>query len=300
MAEITPHNVLLGLPLLQWRGIESPPYDLANFRVKHNQSPRRFPYVDGAGHDHTGRDEIPMSFRLHFINTLAPGAAVQLFPDLFEQWQEALLDGSSGDLRHPIRGPLRARVQDFEVDIDAKKSMAGGWITVNFTDTLDDPAEQTQFQPLENNITALAEAADSALEATGIEFPEGVGEPLADLLQQTEGFLFSSTLTIGGVINQVKGQIQQVVDTLDAVDNAANLAARDVVTQLYGALLDAQDALGAGTSRATSEVTFSFVTTLTAVATEVDNTVEELMGLNTGLLRSPSIPAGTAIKFYTE
>lgn len=300
MADITPTNILNGLPPLEWRGLTAPPYDITPINVTQTQSERLFPYIDGAGHDHTGRDPIRMTARLHFINTLALEASPRLFPDLYEQWKDACLDGSAGDLRHPLLGPIRARVIDFAVDVNARQSIAGVTMTVTWVDTLDNPAEETEFQPLENNITALATAADSALEETDIEFPTGTGDPLADALQQVEGFITSTVNTVGGVVNQVSGQIEQLVDTIDAADNALNFPARDNLVQLYGALLDASDRLGAGTSRATSETTFPFATTLSAAASELGNTTNELMTLNLALLRSPSIPPNTPIKFYTE
>lgn len=300
MADITPQNIITGLPPLQWRGLDAPPYDIAPISVKHTQSERLFPYIDGAGHDHTGREPIQMNVRLHFINTLALESSPRLFPDLFEQWKEACLDGSAGDLRHPVLGPLRARVVDFAVDVNARTSLAGATMTVTWVDTLDDPAQETEFQPLENNITALSVAADSALEEVEIEFPTGTGDPLADAIQQVEGFITATANTVNGIVNQVSGQIEQLVDTIDAADNALDFPARDTLVQLHGALADVSLRLGAGTSRATSETTFPFATTLSAAASELGNTTQDLMTLNLALLRSPSIPPNTPIKFYTE
>lgn len=298
---ITPQNIVQGLPLLQWRGLEPPPYDMAPVDVKHSQAERKFPYIDGAGHDNTGRDPLNLDFRLFFINTLAIRSGTRLFPDLFEAWKDALLDGSSGDLRHPIMGPIRARVSSFDIEVDANKSLAGAIINVTFIETLDNPADQIQFQPLENNITELAVAADSALSDAGIVFPEGGPSNLASFLQQLEGLAVSAAFVANGLVNQGLGLIEQLIDTIDAVNSVDVFAARDVLTQLYSGLLDAQEKIGAGTSRRTTVISLPFTTTLSDVANDnSQNTVEDLMGLNTALLRSPSIPANTAIKIYTE
>ena len=300
MADILPQNIINGLPALQWRGLDAPPYDIAPIEVSHTQAERRFPYIDGAGHDHTGRNPVKFTVRLYFINTLALEASTRLFPDLWEQWRAALLDGSAGDFRHPLLGPLRARVVSWNAELDANKSLAGVMVNVNWTETLDDPSQASDFQPLENNITALAVAADSALEAIGpvAQFEEG--PPLADLLQQAEGFAFSTSLTVGGVLNQAKGVVGQTIDTLDAVDSAVVFAARDIHVQLYSAILDASEKLGAGTSRGTGFREFPFSTTVSAVATATGNVVADIMTLNRDLLGSPVIPAGTSVKFYTE
>lgn len=300
MAEVTPQSILFGLPALEWRGLEAPPYDTAPISVTHNQSPRKFPYIDGAGHDHTGRDPIRMTVRLFFINTLDLTAGIPLFPDLFELWKDALLDGSSGDLRHPILGPVRARVMTFDVNLDANVSLAGATVTVNWEDTIDNPAEQSDFEPLENNVTALAEAADNAMSALGIDFPDGGPSNLANLLQQLEGFIFSAQLSVSGLINQAQGVVEQLVDTIGRRDDALDYPALDNLTLLHSALTDASLSIGSQRSRGTTTTTFPFATTLPTVGGEVGNTTEELMSLNLALLRSPSIPPNTPITVYTE
>lgn len=299
MADITPQSVILGLPALQWQGLDAPPYDIAPISVRHNQSERKYPYVDGSGHDNTGRDPIQLTARLHFINTLALKSPVRLFPDLFEQWKNELLFGGAGDLRHPILGPVRARVVSWDVDLNANQSLAGAVVNVTWVDTIEDPAVVTDFQPLENNITVMALAADSALEKAGIDYPDGIGQPLADLLQQAEGFITLNANTLAGVVNQARGTIDQLVDVVSAADNALNFAAKDILIQLSMALVDLANK-AVITARATSQVTYSFPQTCDAVARNVGNTTAEIMELNVSLLRSPQIPPSTAITYYTE
>jgi prophage DNA circulation protein len=296
MAIPPPSSILLALPLLKWRGVTWQYYDAAPVSVTHSQAERVFPYVDGAGHDNTGRDPIKMNFRLMFYNTLTPSA----FPSLFEQWRDLLLDGGPGDLVHPILGPMRARVMSFDIVADANQTTAGVSVNVTWTDTVDNPAAATNFSPLQLNATTIAQTADSQLSDAGIDFPEGGPANLADLFQQVDGLIFSATLSIGGLINQAKGTIAELVDRVEARDDPALWAIRTNLITLYDATLDIQDRLGAAAARQASTSTFPFPTTFGRIARETGNTVGELMTLNQSLLTAPQIPAGTPIKFYAD
>lgn len=297
MAEITPLSILLGLPPLEWRGLSAPAYDTAPMSVTHSQAERKFPYIDGAGHDHTGRDPLSLTARIYFINSLNGETA---FPEQFEAWKAALLDGSAGDLRHPAIGPVRARPASFSVTLDAKLTIAGAILDVTWVETVDDPSQASDFEPLQANAAASAAHVDSQLEAIGAPFPEGGPSNLADLFQQVEGFISSAGASVNGLVNRALGTIEAMTDIVETLDRATAFPALDGLKSLYSQTLDIAFSIGAGTSRATSQRTFPFATTIPNAATELGNTTQELMGLNLALLRSPSIPANTPIKYYTE
>src|SRR5262245_51552162 len=87
-------NVIGQLPELTWRGLDPVPVEDASYDFSHDQAERRYPYVDGAGHDHTGRGPIRFTARLLFHNTLQ----ADLYPHTWEEWRAALFDGASGEL----------------------------------------------------------------------------------------------------------------------------------------------------------------------------------------------------------
>jgi prophage DNA circulation protein len=264
--------------------------------VSHSQAERVFPYIDGAGHDNTGRDPIKMNFRLMFYNTLTPGA----FPGEFELWRAALMNGGPGDMVHPILGPIRARVLTFDIVADANRTTAGVLVNVTWTDTVDNPADATSFNPLKLNAVAIAKKVDSQLSDAGIDFPEGGPSNLADLFQQIDGAIFSATLSINGLVNQAKGTAAALVERVEAKDDPALWAIRTNLITVYDAALDIQDRLGAAAARQADSNVFSFPTTLNRVARETGNTVAELMTLNQSLLSSPQIPPGTKVRFYAD
>ena len=296
MAEPTPQSILTGLPALTFRNLDSPPYDIAPISVTHSQAERRFPYVDGAGHDHTGRDPIEINTRFYFINTLQVGA----FPDLYEQWFAELMDGRPGEMLHPYLGPINARVMSFNVNADANVTLAGVIVDVTWTDSLVDPAESFEFSPLQVSAAELAAAGDQALSDAEIDFPAGGPANLADIFQQIQGLLFSTSLKVNGLINQAKGIIDSMIGIVDLANDSRLYPARDLLTQTYAATLDFEAKMGPAISRPTATISHSYSTTLSAFAGEVGNTTEEIMGLNLSLLVSPSVPASTPITYFSD
>ena len=130
-----PIRAIQGLPLPTFRGLEFPPYDDASFSFRHNQVPASYPYIPGASHDSTGMEPIEFLFRLYFINF--PGT-VGIFPVLWNKWWKELQDDSAGDLRHPLAGPMDAKVVGGSVQLSGR-STAGVIVDVTFVQTITDP-----------------------------------------------------------------------------------------------------------------------------------------------------------------
>jgi hypothetical protein len=89
------------LPLLKWKGLIAPYYDVVSFEWEHELASRGVYGVDGEIHEFVRRKSMPFRARMHFCNTLEQG----LFPETWEEWKLVLLDGTPGDLVHPGVGP---------------------------------------------------------------------------------------------------------------------------------------------------------------------------------------------------
>lgn len=292
-----PHVAIQGLPLLKWRGLDAPPYTQATFRIKHVQAPRPYNRINGVGHDHTGRQAIPMTFQLWFINGL--DNRNDLFPELWEQWFAALDDGSPDELLHPLLGPIDARVEEFGADVESSRT--GGVICqVSFTDTVVDP---TQFRLINLPLFTLGEigaAYAGEVANTNLNFPDGASPlDLLNVLGQIEGFAFSITNSIDGLINKAKGIITRSIDLIEQAQEHSLYAALDLLQQIWSLLTDIAKRSGSIINQAVANATADVDTTLSQIARERDNTVEELMQLNVELMQSPIVPAGTAFRFLS-
>lgn len=296
---ILPSEVVKGLPALTWRGLTAP-CEAAPFQFSHTQVPRPFPYRDSEGHNWTRRNPIQFTVKLHFNNTVETDA----FPKLYNQWQDALFDGSSGKLKHPILGILTARVLGGDVELVAQ-NQAGVVVQVTFTETNDDPENPDELSRPTVSTAAAAKAADKACQAAKIKYPKVVDPPVTDLegfVGAIQGTIISVGLSVSGklsMIGKFKGMVDQMIDTVTLEDNVILWPALHNLQVLRDSLNELEE-LTKANSRPTASRTVTANTTLSEFAASVNNSLTDVIDLNPTLLARPSIPAGTTIRYFTS
>jgi hypothetical protein len=310
-------NIIAELPRLTWRGLVAPPYDAVTFDYENRLAPREVPWIDGEIHDDLGRKATPMSAKLYFINGLSGGPpGVRLFPDYWNQWA-VTLDGSPGDLLHPVLGPLRARVRGAKGTVQAT-TRAGIIVEITWIETLEDPALPSYLALLDTNPVSLAADADAQAAAFGVSFasvddgsgflatppsaifPAGIrATTLADALSAIEGAIFALQLGALASLGRLMGAVLAMADLLDAGSAAERWQANDALIAFWTALFDMQVRFQRA-ARSTGTRVVGADTTLAAFAETVGNTTVEVMGLNPGALRAPTVRRGTPLVFYTR
>lgn len=294
MEVFAPNQAIYGLPLMTFRGLRAPPYDIANFAFSHSQAEARFPYRSGARHDWTGLDPIPLDFKLYFVNTLEP----QAFPELWEKWRAALFDGAPGVLRHPLLGIMDVVVMSGDVSLVAQVT-AGIVVGVKFSQTVIDLDDEKPIAGAEVAIAQLATQADEWGAAVGISFPSGeTATSFEDLIGQITSAIGLAKMQALGLITQAMGIVQDVAKAVADLQSHVTWPYTAVLGKLFSGLLDLRDTLGVTVSRVTKTVFYNYDTTIDAVAADQGNSVKDVMSLNLTLLRSPIIPAGTTVKVY--
>lgn len=289
---VNPMSVIQGLPRLKWRGLEAPEYDVASFDFDAGLVDRQYPYIPGTGHDNTGRRGHALTFKLYFLNSITKDA----FPDLWDQWRPFLFDGESGEMVHPLLGPIMARSRRGRVNVEARTT-AGIIVDVDFAETIDDPNEPLDEYLTTVSVKAYAEAAQEAMSDADIPFPDGA--PVTDFLdavKQIEGMLVSLTMTVEGFINQVKGTVSTILTGLNPTHE--NAPCRSLLTQFWCQLDDLEAAASAESARAVGTATATSTTTLDDLARQHGNTVAEIMTLNSTLLGAPVVGSGTLYRYY--
>jgi prophage DNA circulation protein len=293
------HDVIHDLLEVSFDGLPSVPCSAAGFTFRHTQAPRKYPYVDGEGHDHTGREAIPLPVTLHFINTLSleqPG--VVLFPDVYEAWMERLLDGKPALLDHPLRGTVNARVLEGTVEL-AATSTAGVTVNATFVESLDDPTETTESAGTGVSLAEAEAIAEANASAVGVSYPTGELElGLGDSIASVSGQITSGINSATGQLNQVTSNVEGMIEDCEAIGSAA-YAATDALTAVWEGLktlaehapVQLQQSIGSGTTASD--------TTLDQIAGDTGNKLSDIIGLNPTLLRLPTVPRGTSYKFYT-
>jgi hypothetical protein len=303
-------DIVAGLPVLSWRGLYTPPYDLVTFEVENELASRSVAYTDGEGHDDTGRRSFPMTARLYFLNTL--GEPTRMFPDCWELWKENL-DGRPGDFVHPILGPMRARVKSIKGELRAT-CRSGVIADITWIETVEDPAEGAVREfILETDPATLAATADAMGAPLGVRYPvtgivvqgaafptPGGGTKPTTLLQaynQIRGDIFSASKRISGALAQLTGVVSGMVDLAEGLKSASAWPLVDVLKQLWKSLRDMAKRL-ARVARATKAIVLAQDTTLDAFATRTGNTLNEIMGLNVQAIRLPVAKRGTTLRHY--
>lgn len=291
-----PARVIQDLPRLNWRGLGAQCED-ATFSFSHSQVERGAYGIDAAWHDHARRDPIKFKCKLHFINTLI--SAPKEFPENYNKWQEALLDGSTGKLRHPILGTIDARVENGDVRLVAQVT-AGVTIEVNFTETRVDVTKPTEFSSPDVDVKALAAQIGHDARRFNIAYPSGIlDRTLEDAIGSILGNVHAAQITVAGYASQVVGKVSNMIEAVERVTDPAAAPLYTNLVTLWDALRTRAKEVEKLAARGTSKQRVAAPTTIDAFAKTVGNTEDEIMYLNPALIAKPSVPAGTVVAYYT-
>jgi hypothetical protein len=296
-----PFSVIHGLPRAKLSGVRSPEYDTAGFDFSHDHGERRWYRVPRGAHRWTGIAPESLPFTFYFLNSIEKGA----FPGLWNQWWPLLQNGEPQPMVHPILGPILVVVRSGSVKLEARNT-SGIVVSVNFTRTVIDPADDQDTEATKASVSELAAKADAALVDSGIPYVPSMPEAdFFDLLAQIDGLIVSAQLDALALVNEAKGYIETMVEFAEkGIANAdprhGAAAAIDALIALWAGLTDTAEKLGARTSRKTAEETLAADTTLDGFAQAHGNKLEDVISLNVNALAYPTVPKGTVLTYYTE
>jgi hypothetical protein len=187
----------------------------------------------------------------------------------------------------------------FSLDLTAQYR-SGARVTVPWEESIEDLTEQPQFETASVDLGSAAKNADQQCAKFGISYPDGQGATsLFDMVNQIEGALFSLSLSVNGLLNRALGAVNFMFDAVEALNDPSTWPAADALLQTFNALRATADKI-ARAARTTAKTTTTAETTLDAFATSTGNTLQEIQGLNLFALRSPLVPKGTTLTYYTD
>ena len=294
MPDVLPHSVIYGLPVMTFRGLLAPPYDVAGFGFSHSHGKRRHPYFNGAAHDWTGLDEQQLPFTLYFLNTLEPDA----FPDAWNEWWTELQNGEPGEMVHPLLGTRQVVVRSGDVQLTAK-STAGVVVSVEFSTTVLDPDEEQKFAPVKVNVAELAAKAVAEINNAEIILPsEESAVSLLDAVDMISGLFYQMDLAMVGVINQAQSIVENILDFITGLGQHNHYKAVDALVTLWAGLKDMGKQIGVQQARAVGSALLTRDTPLDVFARDRGNSLSDVIGLNPSALEFPVVPKGAMLKYY--
>ena len=250
----------------------------------------KFPHRPGQRIEYTGREPITGSITAAYFPGIeeASFAGVELWPDELEDLRRRVQEQRSGELIVPTIGRIpRAKVDIVETySFEARE---GAFVELRFEEDSVDDFAPLMLASARGKLGQTAAVADAALAGAGIS--------VGDLGSDADGNLFTSLANFAA---NIQGNLDRIQDDLaKPVRQLANLVAR------VGSLLETVTALGSPEdwpvrnalaelrdvaqqsvddamrqARTLRTYTVAAPTTLAHVASEVGNTVGELLSLN--------------------
>lgn len=269
---------------------------------------------DGALVETTGRESDRFEVNAVFDNGLVRSESetwADLYPNTYLKFLDALRDRSTGELTHPLRGPVKVKAIAWEEKIDPSRR-SGVTLSVTFLETKDENEEDESLFEASPLAFAEAEAVmlDAELGALNPPLPTDLpeGTDLGDLVGDIKGAIGSvglAAMQVAGKINGAVAGVTSVIDTVERTGDQIGSAAGSIADNA-NRLLDglnrmkghAEDVLKrdkpTGVKINPADWTWS------QAVKDTGNTLDNLTNLNPHLGGKSVIPSGSAIKFYKK
>jgi hypothetical protein len=288
------YDWISNLQEITWGTLTAPCIE-TSFDGGHDQAERKYPYVDGAAHDNTGRTPYSVRATLVFNNSIAS----DLLPARLQKWIDALEDGTINNFGHPVLGNFDARVMSWSGTVDPSKDRGGITLQVTWVESFVDPTALSLRLPgTELSPKVYGKALDQAMQLTGYSVPDGLGFESFELSVNNLETLPKQSLDYSREAERIAGYADTV-----SLQVAVKDLLRDVPVEWLSECLTmglrAQAATGASQNyRNVQQIQLPNDISLDAFAKLYGNTFEDALGLNAGLVTGPIIKAGTPLAFY--
>jgi DNA circularisation protein N-terminus len=289
-----------------WRGISFPIVSV-DVALRQDLVQHKYPGVDGANVEGTGRAPLEFRARIPFRNGVFPGKNERwsiLYPDAYRLFQAAMADSSTGVFQHPELGPINCKPIEAHATWSAT-SRDGVDVDASWIETEDQPTDTKALFVSSSPVTE-AVIAGTTLDT---EFPIAKGAfPKLPTYQPTLGDTLRS---ITGVTDQAAmlsrqafGRIDAVkyrLDTMAASVSAAKSSVLWPVTQdierAKAAIIDLKKYLAAD-GRPIVFYAVQRDTTLANLARLTGAAVGDLVKLNPSAVQDCIVPRGTIVRYY--
>jgi hypothetical protein len=297
-------DILGQLQRASWRQIEFPVMHVRDFGFEHEQSLKKFLFLDAQIVESLGRKNPTYKYIIPFREDIAKGPWKNLFTSVYPDFLDACQDRTRGVLVDPAHGALPAKCVSLRETLDVGRR-DGVDVEVQFIRA---PTEDDIVEDLGTQIRTLEGARDSAgaFDAAIAKIPSLQKAPPAPTINALD--------TISSIANQVEVSADQV--TAAFADSAFRLekttaslkALGDPTVQpllqqaarLKNALLNLNARSSATPHRPVRELTATSNQTVSAIAKKTGMSVKDLVALNPWMARSPLVASGRKVRVFAD
>ncbi len=300
------------LVAVSWRGVSFP---ISTFSTSLEQDlvEHKFTDEDGAHVEATGRQPLVFSCHALFRNGVVPGATEKwglLYPEGWRAFYAAAADRSTGTLIHPELGEMKCKLRSAVTQWNSA-TRDGVDVEISWVESTDTGADLLGALASESPVSSAFVGAldlDAALsddarrlafELTGAKEPD---EPtFADMLNGIQAYADAVTVQQRRTVGMLEGAVYRARLLADSVTRAADpkqwpvkrAAARieAAVNDVRAGMFKNEDVSIYVTPRAMS---------LASIAAAVQRSVNALIRLNPALVRRPTVPAETRVRYLSD
>lgn len=285
----------------EWRGRRYP-LTARQVTFQHENAPHKVQYRDGEFVDMTGATGFSFAYTIPMREDIAKGPYKNLFNEGLPVLLRDIRLRTPGQLIDPVLGEFRCVPQTFTDESDVQKR-DGDDIRLEFKQAPEfaaaDPAIRDNLTGI-NGLVSDAGQLDQALTKADWKqepSPEGV----TDILSQINGIGrlgLRQKNRLTGYLNDLAFKLEKIEDTADLVENPQNWKLRNDVRRMRDVVTQLNKRAAENPIRKFRRIVKNVATTVSALAAELDMTLEEFIALNPALVKLPMVPAGTKITAY--
>lgn len=300
---------------ITWRGISFP---VSSMRVTIEQDTVEHKYwgVDGASVEPTGRAPMHIEATIPFVNGIVPGKGETwsvLYPDAFRAFIKAFADKTSDLLFHPELQGILCKPKSLEFSHDAQRR-DGVIVTARWVETLDDDHNVAEHWLTSPSPIQAAELAALDLDASKDNIlnlvPDAATPPedFASFMNKLQSIPDSVTFTansLTAIPNRILYHVDALERSVERAHNALTWPVTDGCERMKEAMFNVSHMqFGSGSSapryptRKTAIYRTVSKTTIARLATDLKNTVDDLMALNPSLCGGSTVVSGVDVRYY--
>ncbi len=305
-------DVISQLTELSWRGI-SAPASLIETAFDQNVQEHLRPGEDDGHLETTGRSPLQVSATLHFRNAIFASkgdtwkSKGPLYPEQWLGFLDACADGTTGELIHPILGPMNAKVISFRSSMSADKR-DGEDVQVIWKRTLveGNNVELLGKSSVKADALTAAAALDEIIFVLPLEIrasdPDDLIETFVEAVTDITSAVDQVSLAarqLGGKVDRVVYRCEMLMDTVQRIFTPQFWPMKHTINRLIEATRRLQKSQLQG-DKPVSLYINPKPQTVPMLATFLGNSVADILALNPSFTGLQLIAPRVLVRFYTQ